>query len=162
MNKHCRVFILSSLIACSIVKLNSCGVCCLPNIDNIKFENFKKLDGDDKKKALEIIDKLGDTEKKNGFEGRIAVFKSTVLCEKGDIYIFILTEDILKSQHANNLENTKIYVIAGIYYTSKTNFKGSEFLPNKFRHFEPVEYNIERVDVSKGKYKFDLIDSSNV
>ena len=147
---------ISTIIACYHINGELCGDSCKgSNINSIEFENFTKLEGDERNKVINFITKdsrLGvkDTEK---VEKECIVFKSVNILPQYEFYIFLFKEDIYKAQteeklknYIKQLDNKKLYLIVG-YITSTSSVIGI---------VKTNDYNISNVNGNGNKYKFEL------
>ena len=149
---------ISTIIACYHINGELCGDSCKGNnINSIEFENFTKLEGDERNNVINFIIKdssLGvkDTEK---VEKECIVFKSTNNTQP-ILFIFLFKEDIYKAQTEEKLKNSikqldnkKLYLIVGSLIPSSP----SSVVP---RILKTNDYNISKVNGNGNKYKCEL------
>ena len=149
---------ISTIIACYHINGELCGDSCKgSNINAIEFENFKKLEGDDRNRVINFITKdsrLGvkDTDK---VEKECIVFKNDNMISGSEIYIFLFKEEIYKAQTEEKLKNSikqldnkKLYLIVGAIISGP-----------EVQILKTNEYNINKVNENGNKYKLELPNS---
>ena len=143
---------ISTIIACYHINGDLCGDSCKgSDISSIEFENFKKLEGDERNTVIEAIIKnpMFNVQATNKVEKDCIVFKSTNNTPP-ILYIFLFNKEIYDAQtneiikkRIKKLDGKNIYLIVG-YINSKN--------PNILKD---VEYKISKVDGNGNKYKFE-------
>ena len=150
---------ISAIIACYHINGDLCGDSCKgSDISTIEFENFKKLEGDDRNEVIEAIikDKTFGISNTDTVKNECIVFKSTNITPPNGLFIFLFKENIYNAQtnerikeSIKQLDGKKIFLIVGaIAYDSYNNKLRKDILPANL-------YKISKVNENGNKYKFE-------
>ena len=156
-----KIVSISTIIACTHINGGVCGDSCKVNDANaIEFENYTKLEGEDRKKVLEFItdDKYGANEK-DTIKRDCVVFKNGTLIKNTTLFIFLFNETIYKAQTDDRLkncikqlDNEQLYFIVGFKKTGKIDIND----PTSQNIFRSKDLTLTKVDGNDNKYKLEI------
>ena len=157
-----KIVSISTIIACTHINGGVCGDSCKINDANaIEFENYTKLEGDQRKKVLEFIigEKDYGVNEKKTIENDCVVFKNGTSIKNTTLFIFLFNETIYKAQTDDRLKNSikqldnkQLYFIVGFQTIDEMNIHGSfkeGIIPNN-------QLTITKVDGNDNKYKLEI------
>ena len=161
-----KIVSLSTIIACTHINGGVCGDSCKDNSANaIEFENYTKLEGEDREKVLKLITggKYPVTEKEK-IESDCVVFKNGTSIKNTTFFIFLFNETIYKAQTNDKLkncikqlDNKQLYFIVGFRQVDKSS--GSPVITQEI--IPSSQLTLTKVDGNDNKYKLEIAGNTN-